>query len=351
MRGHGVFSKSVTIYFRADVAPLLRGRNLSVIYVLNPVLRGFFRFEKPFNSGFLAINSVGDPAHPVTDVSTGLTEARCLELVRAGLGVDDAEVHIDSVMHWNAAADVADTLRHGSVFLAGDAAHVMPPNGGFGGNTGIQDAHNLAWKLALVLNGTAGPDLLSSYQEERLPVGRFTTEQAYSRYVTRAAPYLGTTGMQPVENDLNVELGYCYHSGAVIDGSSGDTRLHENPRESKARPGTRAPHVFLERHGETISTLDLFGRNFVLLAGSAASGWSEAARCAATACPVPLDMCRIGVDGLSDPHGKFAEAYGMTDAGAVLVRPDGFVAWRARDSSAAAPEIIQALLASVLCRS
>jgi hypothetical protein len=86
MAGHGAFSNSVTIYFRADMAPLLRGRNLSVIYVLNPVLRGFFRVEKPFDSGFLAVNAVGDPAHPITDVSTGLTDERCLELVRAALG-------------------------------------------------------------------------------------------------------------------------------------------------------------------------------------------------------------------------------------------------------------------------
>ena len=353
MRGHGVFSKSVTIYFHADVAALLRSRNLSVIYVLNPVLRGFFRFEKPFNSGFLAINSVGDPAHPVTDVSTGLTEARCLELIHAGLGVDDLPVAIDSVMHWDASADFAETMRQGSVFLAGDAAHVMPPNGGFGGNTGIQDAHNLAWKLALVLNGTAGPELLSSYQDERLPVGAFTTEQAYSRYVTRAAPYLGTTGMQPVENDLNVELGYCYRSAAVIGGGADtrDTREHENPRESKARPGTRAPHLFLERSAEPISTLDLFGRNFVLLAGPEGKAWCEASEAARATPPrVPLIAYRIGVDGLTDPQGNFAEAYGITGSGAVLVRPDGFVAWRARDSSEVCPEIIGSVLAKLLCR-
>src|SRR5712691_2414755 len=241
MRGRGTFSNSITIYFRGNVAPLLRGRNLSVIYVSNPTLRGFFRFEKPFDSGFLAVNALGDPKNPITDVSTGLTEGRCLEFVRIALGSNDIPITIESVMPWKAAADVGDRFQNGRIFLAGDAAHVMPPNGGFGGNTGVQDAHNLAWKLASVLQGKAGADLLSTYESERRPVAQFTVEQAYSRYVTRTAPYLGTDGIQPVAPDLNVELGYGYEGA-----------LHENPRESKARPGSRAPHYWLERNGERI---------------------------------------------------------------------------------------------------
>src|SRR5438034_6771567 len=207
MRGRGAFSNSVTIYFRANIEPLLRGRNLSVIYVSNPTLRGFFRFEKPFDSGFLAVNALGDPKSPITDVSTGLTEERCREFVHTALGSDDVPITIENIMPWKATADVAERFQSGRIFLAGDSAHVMPPNGGFGGNTGVQDAHNLAWKLASVLQGKAGADLLSTYESERRPVAQFTVEQAYSRYVTRTAPYLGTDGIQPVANDLNVELG------------------------------------------------------------------------------------------------------------------------------------------------
>jgi 2-polyprenyl-6-methoxyphenol hydroxylase-like FAD-dependent oxidoreductase len=299
MHGHGSFSNSITIYFRADVGPLLRGRNLSVIYVLNPHLRGFFRVEKPFDSGFLAVNAIGDPANPVTDVSAGLTDERSMEMIRAALGVDDIPITIQDVMHWKATAETAGRFQSGRIFLAGDAAHVMPPNGGFGGNTGVQDAHNLAWKLAWVLRGDGGAELLTTYEEERLPVGALTVEQAYSRYVTRTAPYLGTEGMQPVVNDLNVELGYCYDPLGP---------LHQNPRESKARAGTRAPHVWME---DGRSTLDLFCPRFVLMAGS---GWREPA-------PEGADTYVI-----EDP--RLAAAYGITPAGAVLVRPDGFVAWR-----------------------
>lgn len=302
MQGRGTFSNSVTIYFRADVAPLLRGRNLSVIYVSNETLRGFFRFEKPFDSGFLAINGLGDPKNPITDVATGLTEERSRELIRNALGSEDIPITIENVMPWNAAAEVADRFQNGRIFLAGDSAHVMPPNGGFGGNTGVQDAHNLAWKLASVLQGSAGPELLATYQRERRPVAEFTVEQAYSRYVTRTAPYLGTDGIQPVANDLNIELGYCYEGA-----------LHENPRESKGRPGSRAPHVWIEHNGERISTLDLFGKNWVWLAGPEGAGWKAQAGAA--------DFHVIGDEG-------FCEAYGITRSGAVLVRPDGFVARR-----------------------
>ncbi|MGH9648423.1 MAG: FAD-dependent monooxygenase [Bryobacteraceae bacterium] len=295
MQGRGVFSNSITIYFRADVAPLLRGRNLSVIYVINPVLRGFFRMEIPFTSGFLAVIALGDPEHPNTDVSTGLTDQGCLDLLHAALGVDDIPIQIEDVMRWQSEANTAKSFREGNIFLAGDSAHVMPPYGGFGGNTGVQDAQNLAWKLAWVLNNHAWPDLLDSYEAERRPVGEFTVEQAYSRYVTRTAPYLAAKGFQPVAHDMNVELGYCY-----------DGRLHGHPSESKGRPGTRAPHLWLS---ENCSTLDLFGRDYVLLAGPE---WNS--------------TTNLQVHRLTRP--EFLSAYGMTSREAVLVRPDGFVEWR-----------------------
>jgi 2-polyprenyl-6-methoxyphenol hydroxylase-like FAD-dependent oxidoreductase len=322
MQGRGAFSNSVTIYFRGDIAPLLRGRNLSVIYVSNPTLRGFFRFEKPFDSGFLAVNALGDPKNPITDVSTGLTEARCLEWIHVALGDKDIPITVENVMPWKAEADVADRYREGRIFLAGDSAHVMPPNGGFGGNTGVQDAHNLAWKLAFVLKGQAHETLLDTYETERRPAAGFTVEQAYSRYVTRTAPYLGTEGIQAVANDLDVELGYCY----------GDpNRVHESPRETRGRPGTRAPHVWIDE-AQGLSTLDRYGLHFVLLTGPDGRAWRD------LHAGIPLDVHTVDA----------TEAHGITPTGALLVRPDGFVAWRAAsavpDATAALSRAIQDLL-------
>ena len=351
MQGRGVFSRSVTIYFRADVNALLRGRNLSVIYVNHPQLRGFFRIEKPFTSGFLAVNALGDPANPITDVATGLTDERCLEWVRLALGSDDIPITIDNVMPWNAEANWAERYQQGRVFIAGDAAHAMPPNGGFGGNTGIQDAHNLAWKLAMVLRKEAGAELLDTYDAERRPVGTFTTEQAYSRYVTRTAPYLGTDGIQPVAPDLNVELGYRYDSPAIgHDGDPGP--LHENPRESRARAGTRAPHAWITMNGRQISTLDLFGGRFVIFTGPRAQSWAKAILAVGEAGRMPLrDVDLYGMDspGFEDPAGSVSEAYDLT-ADIVLIRPDGFVAWRSK-TPAGSPSAVVGAVSQAICKS
>ena len=350
MAGHSTFSKSITIYFRADVEPLTRGRNMTVIYVFNSVLRGFFRIEKPFQSGFLAVNIANDSGRPVTDVSTGLTEQRSLEFVRAALGRDDIPITIENVMHWDSAAEVAERFCSGRILIAGDAAHTMPPNGGFGGNAGVQDAHNLAWKLAMVLSGAANPELLSTYEPERLPASAFTAEQAYTRYVKRVAPDLPADEHQPLANDLNIEMGYIYHSPAVIPEDARDDRAHENPRESKGRPGTRAPHVWLKRGDEEVSALDLFGGNFVLLGGADSGAWRESARVAAQNLKIGLDIHRVGARGLTDPSGGFAAAYGIAPAGAVLVRPDGFVAWRAKTGDGASPDEMKGVLERVLSR-
>jgi hypothetical protein len=131
-------------------------------------------------------------------------------------------------------------------------------------------------------------------------VGEFTVEQAYSRYVTRTAPYLASKGFQPVAHDMNVELGYCY-----------DGKLHEHPNESKARPGTRAPHLWLPHFqmNDSCSTLDLFGRDFVLLAGPEWNATTD------------FQVHRV-------TQSDFLAAYAMTPREAVLIRPDGYVAWR-----------------------
>jgi hypothetical protein len=323
---------------------------MSVIYVINPVLSGFFRFEKDGKRGFLAINVLGDPvANPEAAANAGAdtSEARLIELVRAATGVPDLEVEVEGVMRWRCTADIAQKYQVGRIFLAGDAVHLMPPTGGFGGNTGVHDAHNLAWKLALVLKGIAGRALLDTYDTERRPVGHFTVEQAYARYVTRTAQYLRATDYQPIAHDFDIELGYSYRSPALLT-EPGTPEGHEDPRQSFGRPGSRAPHLWLEQDGARISTIDLFGRGFVLLAGSEGAGWVAAARDACAALPeLPLEVHAIGSDGLVDPTGQFEIAFGVGAEGASLVRPDGFVAWR---TSAAAGENAAAQLRSVLDR-
>jgi 2-polyprenyl-6-methoxyphenol hydroxylase-like FAD-dependent oxidoreductase len=350
--GRGVFSSSITIYFHAPMAPLIAGKKpMSVIYVKNPELSGFFRLDKDAGSGFLVVNTVGDTSKPeAANPASNVSEPRLIELVRAGVGVPDLPVTIDGVARWRATSDVARRFCDQRVFLAGDAAHLMPPNGGYGGNTGIHDAHNLAWKLALVLNGVAGPELLSTYDTERRPVAAFTVEQAYTRYVTRSATYLGAKDYQPLANDFDIELGYLYRSPAILSEDDRD-RVHEAPHLSFGRPGSRAPHLWLEQDGRPISTIDRFGRAFVVIAAPDGAGWADAARSVARdIAGLELEAHVVGRDGLSDRDGRFAAAYGLTSSGAALVRPDGFVAWRAAGMADDPVHALSSALTRVLMR-
>ena len=338
-QGRGTFSRSLTIYFSADLSQWLGEKPWSIIYVNNPVLAGFFRMNRSGRVGFLGVNSIGDPnrdPQAAANAAADVSEARMIELVRAGVGKPDLQVRIDGFSRWRATADVAEKFQDGRVFIIGDAAHLMPPNGGFGGNTGIHDAHNLAWKLAQVIQGHAHPRLLDSYARERQPVARFTVEQAFARYVARTAPWLAATQTtEPLAHDFDIEIGYLYGQEAV----------HADPRTTRGMPGSRLPHYWLLRTTGPVSTLDLTGR-WLLLAGTQGEKWLAAARAAAAAFSgLPIDAWRIG-SGLGDPDANFPATVGIGADGATLVRPDGFVAWRA----AAMPEDPDATLRAALGR-
>ena len=321
-QGRGAFSKSLTIYFTADLSPWLDEKPWSIIYVNNAVLAGFFRMNRSGRVGFLGVNTLGDPKKdPVAAVNAAadVSEAHMIELVRAGVGKPDLAVKIDGYSRWRATAEVAQRFAYERTFIIGDAAHLMPPNGGFGGNTGIHDAHNLAWKLAQVIQGYASPRLLDSYASERMPVAHFTVEQAFSRYVARTAPWLqATQKTEPIAHDFDIEIGYLY----------GQDRVHADPRLTHGQPGSRLPHFWLDRDGARLSSIDLTGR-WLVLAGPAGEQWLGVARAAAAARRgLPLDAWCIGSE-LGDLEGRFAASVGISPSGAVLVRPDGFVAWRA----------------------
>jgi 2-polyprenyl-6-methoxyphenol hydroxylase-like FAD-dependent oxidoreductase len=346
--GRGVFSNSMTIYFTADLRPQMEGKPLSVVYINNAAFGGFIRLDKSCESGFLVVNTVGDPTSgDAADAAADTSENRLVEFVRIAAGVPDLPVAIDGLARWRATADVARRYRDGRVFLAGDAAHVMPPNGGFGGNTGIHDAHNLAWKLALVLRGVARPALLDTYDAERRPIAKFTVEQAYTRYVMRTAPYLGAEGTQPLAPDLAVELGQLYRSAAVVaddDDHDLDDRVHDDPRQSRARPGSRLPHLWYDADGERVSTIDVADSTFSVFVGSHGDAWRAAVASISHEQPA-LDL---RLHAVTDASVDLDAVFGISDAGAVLVRPDGFVAWRSPVTASDAPAVLRAALDHVL---
>lgn len=169
-------------------------------------------------------------------------------------------------------------------------------------------------------------------------MAHFTVEQAHTRYVLRGAPYLAPAGITGFVPDVNIDLGYRYRSRA-IDGASAEDeheQLHAHPRTLAGHPGSRAPHVPLLQRGAEISSIDLLGRRWVLLAGSDASAWERSG--IALAHELPLDVHRLDGEGLRDPSGVFDQAHGITPSGAILVRPDAVVAWRAATAEGASPE-------------
>jgi hypothetical protein len=275
------------------------------------------------------------------------TEERCVQLVRAATGVADLDVRILAAQPWEMAAATATRFRDGPVFLAGDAAHLIPPTGGQAMNVGIQDVHNLVWKLAGVLRGWAGPRLLDTYDAERRPFALAVTADATQNLAAGG-------GRRPGHfNNRGRVLGVSYDSSGVIpDGAA--LPAVENPVVDyvpAARPGSRAPHLWLWRGDERISTLDLYDTRFVLLTGPTGQQWFAAGADVGTRLGIPLDYYTVGPDGaLIDRAGEWAALHGVTDDGAVLVRPDGHVAWRASSAGSDPAARLTAALQRIVAR-
>ena len=328
----------INVYFRADLDQWTAERPAILYWVAGESVRGVFQ---PLDAKGRWLCQIAYDGRAST--FEDYTPERCVDWIRAAVGAPDLEPEILSVGTWTMNAAVAQRFVQGRVILAGDAAHQLPPTGGFGVNTGIQGVHNLAWKLALVRSGAAGPALLDTYEDERKAVGRFNADRSLenSQMVGRIneAALGGAVGDTPEEavsasrrygNFLGMELGFYYESSAIIP----DGTQPPSPKDvitdyvPSARPGHRAPHVWLERAGERISTLELLSPGFTLLTGADASVWRAAT---AEASRVGADIALHAVDGneIRDPDGDFTVAYGVAPDGAVLVRPDGHVAWRA----------------------
>ena len=337
LAGHGDVADCVTIYFSSDLRDLIGDRNLSVVYVNHPNLLGFFRFAIDAQSGFLAVFATFDAAG-VRDnnVARDLAPDRCVELVRTALGAaDERQIEIETVQYWTASAATATSFGRGRVFLAGDSAHVMPPTGGFGGNTGVADAHNLAWKLALVHRGIAGPGLLDTYDTERRPIADLTVEQAYTRYALRVDPSLPKDDLQPALDDPSIELGAVVASSAVAGADLPEPPL-ENPRDGSWGVGARVPHRWIDRD-RSVSTVDLAANGFALVVPSGHSGYDRA-----------VQQVEAGT-GLNIRLHHLTDGSGVDAPGAVLIRPDGVIAWASADPEAGAaglPDALASLLSA-----
>ncbi len=338
----GVYD-SVNILFNADLRQWVQDRPAALYFVEQPDLRATFLTINAHDRWSFLIHSLKQYGYTPAD----FTPEYCTRLIRQGVGKPDLPVTILGVSAWEASAIVADRYRDRRLFLAGDAAHEMPPTGGFGLNTGVQDVQNLCWKLAAVLKNQAAPSLLDTYHPERQPLGLLTTQNSLENSLSMGRTARQDDAKLPRSEFLNEQgliFGASYESAAVIPDGSALPPVDDPVTQyaPTARPGSRAPHVWLERNGERLSTIDLFGGRFVLLTGPGGQAWCDAASHAAAARP-ELVAHIIGGSEIADPDGAWLKAYELEPDGAVIVRPDGYVCWRSR-SAAAAPE--QALAAA-----
>lgn len=350
MLGREDVYESINILLNADLRPWTADRPAALYFIEHPKMKATFLTINAVDRWGFLVNSLSAYGYAASDFSP----ERSIEFIRMAVGAADLEVQILAIAPWTASAHVAEQYRHGRIFLAGDAAHEMPPTGGFGLNTGVQDVHNLAWKLAAVLDGTAGPRLLDTYHDERQPFGRIITEQSLNNSISmgRLGGHGSGSALARPEylNEQGMIFGASYESAAVVPDGTAPV-IPANPVSdyvASARPGGRAPHVWLERDGTRISTVGVVGNGFVLLTGTQGGAWKQAARHVSSEMRLGLTTLTIGEGGITDGDGQWAAAYGVDETGAVLVRPDGHVGWRSSTMAADASAALRRALATIL---
>ncbi|MGW0995242.1 FAD-dependent oxidoreductase [Streptomyces sp. NPDC002520] len=385
---------SMNIVFKADLAQYCAHRPSVLYWVLQPgaetggIGMGLVRMVRPWNEWLLVWGYDIEQPPPEVD------EESARQIVRDLIGDPDLPVEITSTSLWTVNHSYASAYSSGRVFCAGDAVHRHPPSNGLGSNTSVQDSYNLAWKLAMVIRGEAGPELLDTYTAERAPVGRQIVERAnLSRDqfgpIFEVLGIGGGGGHEAIAEGLaaigaptpegakkrrlleeaiqlknyefnahGVEMNQRYASTAVI-ADDGPDEVWEQDRElvqqPTTRPGAKLPHAWLvDEQGERLSTLDVVGDGtFTVLTGLSGGVWDTAAAACETELGVPLRVVRIGDDNCRDAYGEWSRVSEIAEDGVLLVRPDGCIAWRragAPETARSAQDELLGALRGVLSR-
>jgi len=359
MLGPDRLQSFVTIHFRADLRAIVRERPAILYWLVDPEVMGTL-VAHDIDSTWVFMQ----PYDPETESADAYTEDVCAGIVRRAIGRDDVAFDVRDIGLWAMTAQVAERYAAGRVFLIGDSAHRFPPTGGLGMNTGVQDAHNLVWKLCAVEAGWAAESLLSTYETERRPVAQSNADHSLNNAM-RMWEVFQALGILPNDRDgskarmeavladaagrervraaiqnqqehfdmFGLQLGFGYEAGALVaDGS--ERSVAANPVRDlvpTTRPGSRVPHAWVERAGERLSVLDLLPYDgFTVLAGPAGWAWAEAA---ARIHDLPIG-CLIAGRDFTDREGHWASVCEISAGGVLLVRPDQHVAWRQRSAPA-----------------
>ena len=372
MEGQMDVAGSMNIVFKADLTKFVAHRPSVLYWVLQPgstiggIGLGLVRMVRPWNEWLIVWGyDISKPAPEVTD-------EMAISVVRNLVGDQSLEVEITSTSVWGNNKMYAKEYSKGRVFAMGDATHRHPPSNGLGSNTSVQDAYNLAWKLAYVLKGKAGEALLNSYTAERAPVGKQIVLRANKSIeefgaILEALDVLGTNDPVVMRRNIEarrdnspegakrredlrkalelkdyefnthgVEMGQRYASSAVVSDGTPEPAYTQDPElfyHPTTWPGARLPHVWLGKDGYKVSTKDLGGQGrFALFTGISGGEWENAAKKVSAELGIDIAPYIIGPGHTyTDLYDDWARVREVNEAGCVLVRPDNFVGWRSND--------------------
>jgi len=353
--GQTSLGTAINVQFDADMDRYLGDRIIPLVWVANKDTQGAFIRDSPTRWRY------NFDIPPGADVSA-VNEERCIREILQAIG-EDIPVKIHYTWSWTHDLAVADSWRQGRAFLVGDACHHFPPHGGFGLNSGVQDVHNLAWKLVARLRWNAGDHLLDSYQIERLPVAEFNGEQmmrnthelektgflmqdkAFLEAIEAETPEgeqvrsqlaEGVKAQQAILSNHGQQFGYLYESDAVVPDGSEIVESSVPEYRPNTRPGARAPHSWVTLEGEVVSTIDTYNGGIVLFTGPEDVAWSAAGVRLHQELGAPVASYALGRDlqPVDESIAVLLERYGVEPTGAVLIRPDGFVGFRSAAGSA-----------------
>lgn len=357
--------------FTGDLSKYLHGRKHILWWIINKDIQGaFLTYDGDRRWVF---SWAYDPSR---ETIADYPFERCAEVIRSAIGDNYADISVEAVFPWTIDASIAERFRHGRCFLAGDAAHRIPPSGGFGMNSGLQDAQNLGWKLALVLRSQASDALLDTYEQERRAVSLYNAEVIYTLVdasakagwimndpdtVARIEEPDGEAARArirdaiPLQEDqywsYGQQFGFIYESSAVVPDNTEAPVSTIGDYRPTAAPGAHAPHVWLrDNSGNRVSTIDLAHTRFVLLTTPSGTEWARALRDVAGRRGVEAVAYILGDGGdyQSCEVVDWTQRYGITAMGAVLIRPDGHVAFRAADRDHAPADALDAVFRQLL---
>ena len=380
-----------SVYMSADLSPFQGDPDVLLRWVFSPQVGSMITLAPmgPTRWGGESEEWVVHLGYRMGD-ERALDDEAVMADLRTGLGIGDHPLDVHLISRWSIGGVVADRFRVGRVFVVGDAAHRHPPTGALGLTSAMHDAHNLCWKLAMVVRGHAGDALLDTYHDERRPVDqrnvRRSLENAQSHSAigrllgtsdpaaspeerwTRLARMWGTgaddralqrqaislMAAQSQEfHEHDVEYGYTHRSSAVVPDGSAEPPPHDfRYFVPSTRPGCPLPHAWLEDNTfRRCSTLDLVPLDgFLLIAGENGHAWCDAARSVAEEVGVSVVAVTVGhaVGDFRDPRLRWQRVREFGPEGAVLVRPDRCVAWRSEGSAGDAAAELRSVLRQVL---